>query len=226
MPAALPDERTLQAHQTAGRNGMLCDVACCSLPGVNVKSICIANLPNTLVPLLPSFTSWSFLIYQQLYITLPRLFVADQNHQHPKHLLSGLCRVTLTMHISLILTTLCATVFAAPFTQRFVRRSETNPTWQPLEGSKTTCDKTSNKIIGFYVGPQIESVLTNACAAMMPGCAYPDRLPEDKMCTQVIDWQLEGPKTSTQSANVETMEGNKISGWKVKCKSPTVRCIC
>lgn len=129
------------------------------------------------------------------------------------------------MHSNLVLVTLCATAFAAPFTHRLERREDTNPTWQPAEGSQTTCDKTSDKIIGFYVGPQIESVLTNACAAMMPPCAYPDRVASDVACTQVIDWQLDGPKTSTQSANVETLEGNKISGWNVKCKLPTSCCL-
>lgn len=63
----------------------------------------------------------------------------------------------------------------------------------------------------------MESVLTDACAAMMPPCAYPDRLPKDTVCAQVVDWRLDGPKDSTQSANVETAEGNKISGWDVKC---------
>ncbi|KAL1597601.1 hypothetical protein SLS59_007298 [Nothophoma quercina] len=62
----------------------------------------------------------------------------------------------------------------------------------------------------------METVLTNACAAMMPPCAYPDRLADDIVCAQVMDWRLDGPKTSTQSANVETAEGNKISGWDVK----------
>lgn len=64
----------------------------------------------------------------------------------------------------------------------------------------------------------MESVLTDACAAMMPRCAYPDRLADDIVCAQVIDWKLDGPKNSTQSANIETTEGNKISGWNVKCK--------
>jgi hypothetical protein len=64
----------------------------------------------------------------------------------------------------------------------------------------------------------MESVLTDACAAMMPPCAYPDRLADGTVCAQVMDWRLDGPRNSTQSANVETAEGNKISGWDVKRK--------
>ncbi|UPX20152.1 uncharacterized protein EKO05_0010394 [Ascochyta rabiei] len=116
------------------------------------------------------------------------------------------------MYSIIILGTWCAAVFAAPVTQS----SDTNSTWQPAEGTKTMCDSTSDKIIGFYVGPQMESVLTEACVAMMPPCAHQDRVANDTMCAQVTDWRLDGPKNSTQSANVETAEGNKISGWDVK----------
>ncbi|KAF3041364.1 hypothetical protein E8E12_008402 [Didymella heteroderae] len=120
------------------------------------------------------------------------------------------------MRSALILSTLCAAALAAPITQIIQSRADTKSTWQPAQGSTSSCDKTSDKIIGFYVGPQMEDVLTNACAAMMPPCAYPDRLPKDTVCAQVVDWRLDGPQTSTQSANVETAEGNKISGWDVK----------
>lgn len=65
----------------------------------------------------------------------------------------------------------------------------------------------------------MESVLTDACTAMMPPCAHPAQLADDVVCAQVMDWRLDGPKNSTQSANVETADGNKISGWDVKCKS-------
>jgi hypothetical protein len=124
------------------------------------------------------------------------------------------------MHTFFILGALCAAAFAAPVTHSLEHRADTDATWSPAAGSKTLCDKTSDKIIGFYVGPQMETVLTDACAAMMPPCAYPDRLPNDTVCVQVMDWPLDGPKYSTQSANVETLEGNKISGWDVKCKYP------
>lgn len=122
------------------------------------------------------------------------------------------------MYGGLFLSTLCVAALAAPLTQITESRAYVTSTWQPVQGSKSSCDKSSGKIIGFYVGPQMEDVLTNACAAMMPACAYPSRLPNDTVCAQVVDWRLDGPKSSTQSANVETAEGNKISGWDVKCR--------
>lgn len=125
------------------------------------------------------------------------------------------------MRGALFFSTLFATALAAPLTQTIKSREYSTSTWQPAQGSKSSCDKKSDKIIGFYVGPQMEDVLTNACAAMMPSCAYPDRLPKDAVCAQVVDWRLDGPKSSTQSANVETSEGNKISGWDVKRKFDT-----
>ena len=124
------------------------------------------------------------------------------------------------MHSIFLLTTLCAAAFAAPVIQSLEHRAGTNSTWQPAQGTMASCNETSDKIIGFYVGPQIQSVLTDACAAMMPPCAHPDRLSNDTVCAQVMDWPLDGPKSSTQSANIETLEGNKISGWDVKRKSP------
>ncbi|KAH6621883.1 hypothetical protein C7974DRAFT_456645 [Boeremia exigua] len=121
------------------------------------------------------------------------------------------------MHSTFVITTLCAVALAAPLSHSsFEHRAEPTSSWQPPQGTTTSCDKASDKIIGFYVGPQMESVLTDACAAMMPRCAYPDRLADDIVCAQVIDWKLDGPKNSTQSANIETTEGNKISGWNVK----------
>jgi hypothetical protein len=124
------------------------------------------------------------------------------------------------MQILFVLGALCAAAFAAPVTHSLEHRTETDSSWCPAAGSKSSCDKTTDKIIGFYVGPQLETVLTDACATMMPACAYPDRLANGTMCVQVMDWPLDEPKCSTQSANVETLEGNKISGWDVKCKYP------
>ncbi|KAF2133879.1 hypothetical protein P153DRAFT_280995, partial [Dothidotthia symphoricarpi CBS 119687] len=45
-----------------------------------------------------------------------------------------------------------------------------------------TCNTDSDKIIGFYVGPQLETVLNDACAAMMLPCAYQNHLPNDTFC--------------------------------------------
>lgn len=123
------------------------------------------------------------------------------------------------MYITLVISTICTVALAAPVIHDPENRAGGNSTWQPAGGTTTSCDKTSDKIISFYVGPQMESVLTNACAAMMPPCAHPNRLADDFVCSQSINWRLDGPKDSTQFANVETTEGNKISGWDVKCES-------
>ena len=53
---------------------------------------------------------------------------------------------------------------------------------------------------------------------MMPVCAYPDRLPSNVFCMMTMDWPLKGRKSSTQRANVESILGNRLSGWDVKCK--------
>ncbi len=127
------------------------------------------------------------------------------------------------MRVLLILTALFATALAAPF----IPSPEIlySLTWQPAPGTATSCNKTTDKIIGFYQGPQMETVLTNACVAMMPACAFPDQLAEDIYCIQVMDWPLDGPKNSTQNANVQTSEGNKISGWDVKCQLSVHPCV-
>lgn len=97
--------------------------------------------------------------------------------------------------------------------------SVTPPDWSSAPNSTVTCDATSDKIISFYVGPQLGDVLNNACAALMPDCAYPDRH-LDLMCITTYDWKLDCPMNTLQSANVESKEsGNKLSGWAVQCKS-------
>lgn len=165
---------------------------------------------------LPDFGPYSFQAKFCTYIPTRSLFTPyDQNIRARQPILK--ISTIAIMHAILFLGTICAVAFAAPVAHSLETRAEVDSTWQPAEGTATSCDSASDKIIGFYVGPQIESVLTDACAAMMPPCAYPSRLPEDAVCVQVIDWRLDGPKNSTQSANIETLDGNKISGWGVRC---------
>lgn len=119
------------------------------------------------------------------------------------------------MRTAVILSTLATSALAFPSPLSPIARADT---WTVAPNSTVTCAK-SDKIIGFLVGPQMDTVLNDACAAMMPVCAYPDRAPKDTVCPQVMDWKLDGPKTSTQNANVEdAATGNKLSGWAVKCK--------
>jgi hypothetical protein len=117
------------------------------------------------------------------------------------------------MHRTLLPSVFFAFSLAAPLTS-----TNTTDSWRPAEGSITTCNTESAKIIDFLVGPQLDTVLNDACAEMMPPCAYQELLPESTACTKSIEWPLESSKKSTQSANVESAEGNKMSGWNVQCK--------
>ncbi|KAF2022776.1 hypothetical protein EK21DRAFT_119403 [Setomelanomma holmii] len=119
------------------------------------------------------------------------------------------------MYTALLLGAFFAASYAAPLSLNPATTINESNSWQPALGSKTTCNKESDKIIGFYIGPQSETVLNNACAAMMPTCAYPELHP-DIMCIQTIDWPLNGTKKSVRSANVETRKRNKVSGWNVQ----------
>lgn len=116
------------------------------------------------------------------------------------------------MYTTLILSTLSAISFAAPLVKR-----TSDSTWDLAPGSKTTCDTSSDKIIGFYDGPQLETVVNDACAAMMAPCAYQERLPAGTICAQVTTWPLSDPAKRTQAADVETADGN-ISGFELQCK--------
>jgi hypothetical protein len=121
------------------------------------------------------------------------------------------------MYTTLLLHFLFSSSLAAPLAQR-----DEIDTWEPAIGSNPTCDTTSDKIIGFYVGPQLETVVNDACAEMMEPCAYQERLPAGTACTKSIVWPLKDSQKSTQSANVESRDGNKISGWGVQCKSSSI----
>lgn len=124
-----------------------------------------------------------------------------------------------------IFSSFIAASLATPLTSRQVRITGKSDSWEPDVIAKVACDTASDKIIGFYVGPQLETVVNDACAAMFPPCAYSDRVAPDTFCIQSIDWKLGGPKTSIQSANVETKQGVKISGWNVKCELYAVHCV-
>jgi hypothetical protein len=123
------------------------------------------------------------------------------------------------MRTTLVLASILATALAAPTSLISpLRTREYSSPWKAASDTKSVCDHDTDKVLGLYVGPQVEEVVENACVAMMPGCAYPDRLGDDTMCAQVLDWELDGPKTNTQPANVEMIGGDKAPGWDVKCK--------
>jgi hypothetical protein len=123
------------------------------------------------------------------------------------------------MRTTLLVASILATALAAPTSLLTpLRAREYNSPWQAALDTKSVCDHDTDKVIGLYVGPQVEEVVENACVALMPGCAHADRLNDETMCPQVMDWQLDGAKSSTQPANVEMIGGDKVPGWDVKCK--------
>lgn len=121
------------------------------------------------------------------------------------------------LHLSaLALCSLVATSLEAPVSQPQDANSNLFLTsWGPAAGTKTTCDAKSNRTIKFAAGHELKKVVNDACAAMMPPCAYQKRLGPDIMCIQTIDWPLKGPQRTLQNAIVETQEVQKLD---VQCK--------
>lgn len=117
------------------------------------------------------------------------------------------------MHFTLLLS-VAATCIAAPTTLDTVVPRQA---WAPAAGTSTTCIA-SDKLLGFFQGPQLDSVVNDACAGLMPPCAYQQRLNPDTFCAQTIDFSLPGPKSVVQIANVLSSDGNKISGYAAQCK--------
>ncbi|KAI4625911.1 hypothetical protein J4E80_003045 [Alternaria sp. BMP 0032] len=111
-----------------------------------------------------------------------------------------------------------ATALAAPLVQRQSPKTGASDSWQPASDTITTCDPTSDsdKSLSFTADPKLETILNNACAAMMPGCAYPDRIPTGTLCTATVDYPLNGDKNSTQDANVVGSDGNRITDYAVR----------
>ncbi|KAJ4299181.1 hypothetical protein N0V90_004425 [Kalmusia sp. IMI 367209] len=116
------------------------------------------------------------------------------------------------MYTSLLLSSLLATVIGAPLVAR-----QNDTEWQPASGTSATCDATSDKYISLVIGPeQGDVIFDHACAGILPGCAYPETLPEGTACTQRIDYKLDGPKNKTLNALVEQKDNhNKLSDWAV-----------
>jgi hypothetical protein len=119
----------------------------------------------------------------------------------------------------MLFSVLIATALAVPLIQRQPPNPVTGESnsWQPASGTATTCDTQSDKLISFSQGVLISTALDNACAAMMPACAYPDRAGVE-FCKATVDYALDGPKSSTQDVNVVDENDNKHSGWNAKCK--------
>ena len=120
------------------------------------------------------------------------------------------------MYTTLLLSGLLSAAFAAPLVSR-------QSDFKAAEGTLATCDATSDKFLSLVMGPeQYDVIFDHACAGVLPGCAYPENLPEDTICTQTIDYQLTGPKNITLNALVEDKAShNKLSKWAANCKFPS-----
>ena len=123
------------------------------------------------------------------------------------------------MYTGVLLSTLTATALAAPHVQRQAPNPTTGEsnTWLPAAGTKATCDTESDHLISFMQGVMLSTALDNACATMMPACAYADRAHVD-FCKATVDYALDSPKSSVQDVNVVDENGNKQSGWNANCK--------
>ncbi|ORX94147.1 hypothetical protein BCR34DRAFT_446184, partial [Clohesyomyces aquaticus] len=87
--------------------------------------------------------------------------------------------------------------------------------WRAAAGSTVICSADPIFAMSWEQGPPLSIVLDKACAAMMPPCAYPENLSNDTVCAQVLEWELKGPVTSTQHANV-LQNHEKSSKWNIK----------
>ncbi|KAL5121549.1 hypothetical protein ACEQ8H_000621 [Pleosporales sp. CAS-2024a] len=121
------------------------------------------------------------------------------------------------MYTSLILSTLTALSLASPRVQRKTAKVPSSASaWTPADGYKTTCGATSDKVIGVVPGPDLDNMVNDACSAMMPPCAYPERLPEGTMCVQTFDWPLSHPVETKQTDAIKSTQGSHESGFKVQ----------
>lgn len=128
------------------------------------------------------------------------------------------------MFNTLLLSSFATLALAAPLAQSGVLPSLDNSTWAPAPGFETTCDANAQQLISLDLEPQLETVLNNACAAMMAPCAYPELLPENTVCIKTVVWPLEKAVESTQTVTVQTLEGDKSTEGKVKCKYRDLLC--
>ncbi|KAF1972766.1 hypothetical protein BU23DRAFT_157589 [Bimuria novae-zelandiae CBS 107.79] len=113
------------------------------------------------------------------------------------------------MYTTLVLSGLLAIAMGAPLVAR-----QNATEWQAAEGTSATCDAASDKYISLAVGPeQSDVIFKHACAGILPVCAYP---PEDMICTQTINYKIDGLKNKTLNALVERKDNhNKLSDWAV-----------
>jgi hypothetical protein len=123
------------------------------------------------------------------------------------------------MHTTILFSTFFAASLASPLAHYLHAKRAENLTWTPAPDTTTTCDTSSDKMVSLEMNSKVETILNDACAAMMPVCAYQDRVPPNTVCIKTTLWPLEGPVNNTQSLDIVTPEGDKMSG-DVQCKFP------
>ncbi|KAH3996788.1 hypothetical protein HBI56_131010 [Parastagonospora nodorum] len=120
------------------------------------------------------------------------------------------------MYTTLILSTLSALTIASPLVKRQASEPDSASSWTAAPGFKTTCDTSSDKVINLSAGAELDTLINDACAAMMPPCAYQDRLPAGTACILPTTWPLSGPVESKQSAKTKSAQGSEETESKVK----------
>src|SRR5690242_8633152 len=98
---------------------------------------------------LPDFGCYSFQAKFYTYIPTRSLFTTYFQNIRARQPILKVSTVPI-MHAILFLGTICAAAFAAPVSHSLETRAEADSTWQPAEGTATSCDSTSDKNIGFY----------------------------------------------------------------------------
>ncbi|EUC33857.1 hypothetical protein COCCADRAFT_95055 [Bipolaris zeicola 26-R-13] len=74
--------------------------------------------------------------------------------------------------------------------------SSKNYDWKPMPGTRSFCETSIDPVwrVSFVRSDPIETVIHNACVAMMPECAFRDRLSNGTICSATVDYPLDGNK--------------------------------
>ncbi|KAH7551800.1 hypothetical protein BM1_09434 [Bipolaris maydis] len=101
------------------------------------------------------------------------------------------------MHFTLLISALAASALASPLATTPMTKAGMSDTWTPAPSTTASCANTDepNFYVSFARSDPVETVIHNACVAMMPECAFRDRLPNGNFCTATVDYQIDGPKT-------------------------------
>ncbi|EUC43632.1 hypothetical protein COCMIDRAFT_38435 [Bipolaris oryzae ATCC 44560] len=101
------------------------------------------------------------------------------------------------MHFTLLINALAASVLASPLATTPITQTGKIDTWKSAPGTVSYCEVGDGQknLVKFGRDNPVETVIHNACVAMMPECAFRDQLSDDISCTATVDFQLESDKT-------------------------------